>query len=88
MGEFTDKIAVVTGGAKGIGQGICDAFASEGARVVCADVDEKAGERLATSSSGRGGEIRFVRADVSAAQDCEAVVRAAVSGYGGVDVPC
>ena len=77
MGDFADKIVVVTGGAKGIGESICDAFACAGARVVCADVDEKAGERLA-SSSGREGEIRFVRADVSTAQDCEAVVGAAV----------
>jgi|KNS12BottometaT_FD_k123_29803_2 NAD(P)-dependent dehydrogenase (short-subunit alcohol dehydrogenase family) len=92
MGDFSDKVVVVTGGAKGIGQAICEAFAGEGARVVCADVDEKAGEKLAAQelavSSGGSGEIRFVRADVSTSPGCEAAVGAAVSTYGGVDVLC
>ena len=84
MADFTGKSVIVTGGAKGIGRGICLAFAREGAKVICADVDEEAGNEL----SREVGEIRFVRADVSQAADCDGVVATAVSGNGGVDVLC
>ena len=84
MADYTGKSVIVTGGAKGIGRGICLAFAREGAKVICADVDEEAGNEL----SGEVDEIHFVRADVSQAADCDAVVATAVSGNGGVDVLC
>ena len=84
MTEFAGKRVLVTGGAKGIGRGICEAFAARGATVLCLDIDEKAGERLARSSEG----IAFFRADVSRNAECEAAKGEAVSALGGIDVLC
>lgn len=82
--DFAGKGVVVTGGAKGIGRGICEAFAARGASVLCLDVDERAGEELAR----RIARIAFCRADVSVDAECAAACREAVSVLGGVDVLC
>jgi NAD(P)-dependent dehydrogenase (short-subunit alcohol dehydrogenase family) len=83
MSEFKNKIVIVTGGAKGIGRGISEAFDGEGAHVLCADVDDEAGEALASSSG-----VRFQHADVSSAQVCSDLIQWAVSEWGGVDIVC
>ena len=87
MSRFDGRSVIVTGGAKGIGGAICTAFAEEGARVVCADVDTVAGEALAAGAPS-AGEIRFQRADVSKAAECDALVAATVEACGGVDILC
>ena len=88
MSDFNDKVAIVTGGAKGIGRGICLAFAGEGAQVLCADVDEKAGAELADQCNEPAGTIRFRQTDVSQSSECQALVQATVSAWGGVDILC
>jgi NAD(P)-dependent dehydrogenase (short-subunit alcohol dehydrogenase family) len=88
MAEFSDKVVIVTGGAKGIGRGICLAFAEAGAKVLCADVDEAAGAELTGAGKAWAGEIRFHRADVSQGAECQGLVQAAVDSWGGVDVVC
>ena len=89
MAEFEGKVVIVTGGAQGIGRGICDAFAREGARVLCADVNEETGAALAADEDATGeGEIAFQKADVSISDECEVVVKRAVSEWGGIDVLC
>lgn len=88
MAEFADKAVIVTGGAKGIGRGICLAFAREGARVLCADVDEKAGLQIEKDAAGLPGLIRFQRADASSSADCQSLVHSATQQWGGVDVLC
>ncbi|MBT4097136.1 MAG: SDR family oxidoreductase [Gemmatimonadetes bacterium] len=87
MSRFEGRSVIVTGGAKGIGAAICTAFAEEGARVMCADVDVVAGEALASAPTA-AGEIHFLRADVSKAQECDDLVAATVAAFGGVDVLC
>jgi NAD(P)-dependent dehydrogenase (short-subunit alcohol dehydrogenase family) len=88
MSEFQNKVVIVTGGAKGIGSGICRAFSRDGAHVLCADVDVKAGERLAAESGSLSGQIRFQEADVAQNDACRSLARTAVSEWGGVDILC
>jgi NAD(P)-dependent dehydrogenase (short-subunit alcohol dehydrogenase family) len=85
VGSFDGKSVIVTGGAKGIGGGITRAFAREGAHVLCADVDEAAGNALAAEATG---EIRFEMADVARADVCERLVKIAVDEWGKIDVVC
>ena len=63
------KVAIVTGGGAGFGEGICRRFAAEGARVVVNDVNEQDGRRVADAIGEAGGEARFVCADVSRDDD-------------------
>jgi dihydroanticapsin dehydrogenase len=88
MGEFTDKNVIVTGGAKGIGAGITRAFAGEGARVACVDVDEVAGAAIATEGESLSGEIRFVSADASSGDACKELCEKVIADWGGIDVVC
>ena len=88
MAAFNGRNVIVTGGAKGIGRAICAAFAREGARVLCADVDAVAGQRLEADATGSAGQLRFREADVALADDCEGLARFAVEEWGGLDVVC
>jgi NAD(P)-dependent dehydrogenase (short-subunit alcohol dehydrogenase family) len=84
MADFDGKVAIVTGGALGIGRATVLAFAREGAKVTIADVNEAAGQRLVGElPTGRG---LFVRADVAVAAECKRVVDDTVARFGGVDV--
>jgi NAD(P)-dependent dehydrogenase (short-subunit alcohol dehydrogenase family) len=86
-GEFDGKIVIVTGGAAGLGRAMCLEFARLGARVVCGDVDPKAGRELLGSAAGLAGMVDFVEGDMRLAQTCDRVVEAA-RALGGVDVLC
>jgi NAD(P)-dependent dehydrogenase (short-subunit alcohol dehydrogenase family) len=80
------KVALITGGASGMGKVASMLFANEGAKVVLTDVADEAGEATATEIRDGGGEARFVHADVSREVDAEAMVRAAVETFGGLHV--
>lgn len=80
-----NKVAVVTGGAKGIGLAVARRFAADGARVVIADVNEDAGSR-AVEEVGEVGAVRFVRCDVGDRADAENLVAATVGQWGSLDV--
>ncbi|HEY6102152.1 MAG TPA: glucose 1-dehydrogenase [bacterium] len=84
--RLVGKIALITGAAGGMGRAAAGLFASEGAKVVIADVAANAGEEAAREISAAGGEAVFVRADVSSAADAEAMVRFAVERFGGLNV--
>src|SRR3954465_12057455 len=77
------RVAIVTGGASGIGAGTVRRFAEEGARVVIGDLDLDGGKRLA---DGLGDAARFAATDVSAEEDIAALVDFAVSEFGGLDI--
>ncbi len=85
MKGMDGKVALVTGGAAGIGRASALAFARAGARVVVADIDLSAGEETARLIREAGGEATFVAADVSRAAAVEALVAAAVARYGRLD---
>ncbi len=80
------KVALITGGASGMGKIASTLFASEGAKVVLTDVQDEAGEATAKEIRDGGGEARYVHADVSKASDAEAMVRAAVEAFGGLTI--
>jgi NAD(P)-dependent dehydrogenase (short-subunit alcohol dehydrogenase family) len=79
--RLQDRVAVVTGAGSGIGLATARRFASEGAHVVCVDIDDAAGQAAADATGGL-----FVRADVTVEADVIAMYEAAVSNYGGLDV--
>ena len=81
MQRLQDRVAVVTGGASGIGLATCRRLASEGAHVIVADLDEAAGPAAAKELDGT-----FVRADVTSADDVERLYRTAHETYGAVDI--
>jgi NAD(P)-dependent dehydrogenase (short-subunit alcohol dehydrogenase family) len=75
------KSAIVTGAASGFGAAIAERFAAEGAQVVVADLNEAQGQAVAARIGGR-----FVRCDVSRAEDVQALVDAAVAAHGRLDI--
>jgi NAD(P)-dependent dehydrogenase (short-subunit alcohol dehydrogenase family) len=83
MAELNGKVAIVTGGAGGIGRAIVERFVAEGARVVIADIDPDAGSALAAEL---GDAARFHRADVTDADQVQAAVDGCVEAFGGLDI--
>lgn len=84
-GELAGKVAIVTGGAGGLGRGMVERFVDEGAQVVIADVDAEAGKALADEL---GDAVAFVETDVSDADQVQGMVAAAVARFGGLHVLC
>jgi len=82
------KVAIVTGGGSGFGEGIARRFAEEGAKLVVNDIDEAGGERVASAiekAQGQGSAI-YVRADVSDNAAMGALVRRALERFGRIDI--
>ncbi len=83
MGRLAGRSAVVTGGARGIGEGIVRLFVEEGARCIIADIDVEAGEKLAAEL---GDDVRFLRTDVTSEDDITAAIGACVETFGVLDI--
>jgi NAD(P)-dependent dehydrogenase (short-subunit alcohol dehydrogenase family) len=83
---FAGKVAIVTGGALGMGRVTAQEFARQGAQVTIADIDAQAGAAAVAEIERDGGQALLVEADLARAADCERVVRSTVERFGGVDV--
>src|SRR5437667_6752010 len=84
-GRLEGKVALVTGGASGIGRATALTFAREGAKLVIADVHEDGGQQTVHLITEKGGEAIFVRTDVSKAVEVQALISQAVETYGRLD---
>jgi NAD(P)-dependent dehydrogenase (short-subunit alcohol dehydrogenase family) len=84
--RLAGKVAIVTGGAHGMGESEALIFAREGATVVVADVDQAAGAQVAGKITGGGGKARFARLDVTREAEWQDVIRSTVGAYGRLDV--
>ena len=83
--EFTGKVALITGGGGGIGRASALGFAQRGAKVVVVDLDQAQGEGSAELVCQRGGDARFVHADVTKSGDVQNYVKATLEAYGAID---
>ncbi|PZM14530.1 L-iditol 2-dehydrogenase [Rhizobium tubonense] len=81
--RLKDKIALITGGARGIGFGFAEAFVKEGAKVVIADIDI---ERATRAAASIGPAVKAVKLDVTDLAAIDAVVRAVDEEFGGIDI--
>jgi NAD(P)-dependent dehydrogenase (short-subunit alcohol dehydrogenase family) len=86
MGQLNELVAVVTGAASGIGRATALLFASEGASVIVADVDESGGHETVRLIEEKGGKSTFVNTDVTDSSQVDDMVLAAVETYGGLDI--
>jgi NAD(P)-dependent dehydrogenase (short-subunit alcohol dehydrogenase family) len=84
--RLKDKVAIVSGGASGMGQSEAMLFAREGAKVIVADVLETEGRQTADKIAAGGGQAKFVKLDVTSEGNWQSTVEAAVSAWGKLDV--
>jgi NAD(P)-dependent dehydrogenase (short-subunit alcohol dehydrogenase family) len=86
--RLENRVAIITGGASGMGKATVLRFLEEGARVVVADFNAETGAQTVAEATarGHGARVRFIRTDVASEADVEAMIRCAVEEFGGLDV--
>ncbi len=84
--RLAGKVALITGGASGMGRSEATIFAQEGAKVVVADLLEAEGRDVVDHITKAGGQARFVKIDVTSEADWQAAAQAAVAAFGKLDI--
>ena len=85
MSVHDNKVAIITGGAQGIGRGVVDVLASEGAKVCIADISEEHGKEAVETIKQSGGSAMFVKADFQKSEVPKMVVDECISEFGRID---
>jgi len=85
MDSLSGKVAIVTGGGSGIGEGLCRELGRRGARVVVADINSGDAARVAASITGHGGQATASTVDVSRAEEVTRLVEETAAAYGHLD---
>ena len=83
--DFRDKVAIVTGGASGIGRALCEEMAKRGTRVVAADINLEGAEQVASAISATGGKAEAAYVDVTRSEEVQKLVDQAASKHGRLD---
>ncbi|HEY0735898.1 MAG TPA: SDR family NAD(P)-dependent oxidoreductase [Herpetosiphonaceae bacterium] len=86
MGMLDGRVAFITGAASGIGAAAARRFVEEGARVVIADVSDEDGENVRAELEAAGGDVIYVRCDVSQAESVQQAIEAAIQRFGKLDI--
>ncbi len=84
--RLKDKVAIVTGSSKGIGEGIAKVFVKEGAKVIITCRTESAGSKMADELGSKEGKTLFVKADVTQSQDIQNLIKTAIDKFGKLDI--
>lgn len=84
MSKLVNKVAVITGGASGIGRSTVLEFIKEGAKVVIVDINEEKGTELETEINNKGGDALFVRTDITNPDAVTSLFKKTVEKYGKV----
>jgi len=83
---LTDRVAIITGGAVGMGRAMAHKFAEEGCSIVISDISESLGKKTADEVSEIGGEAIFVRCDVTSNSQVQDMVNTAIRKFGKIDI--
>ncbi len=86
MGYFTNKVAIVTGGASGLGKALCEELGRRGAKVVPVDIDQEGAQQVAFDISEAGGEALFGFLDVTLYENTQRIIQDIVNKYGRIDL--
>lgn len=81
-----NKVAVITGGANGIGKATALLFSKHGAKVVIVDVNQEAGDRVVDEITNKGGVAGFEKTDISKSADVNKMMENVIAKYGGIDI--
>lgn len=84
--RLQNQVAIITGGANGIGLAACERFAQEGAKVIIADFDDKAGNKQQQILRDKGYDITFILVNVADRESVDQLVAKAIETYGGIDI--
>ncbi len=84
--RLQNEVAIVTGGARNIGQSICEVFAQEGAKVVIGDIDVDRANKVVADLNEKGAEAIAVATDVSQETDIKRLVETAIDKWGRLDI--
>jgi NAD(P)-dependent dehydrogenase (short-subunit alcohol dehydrogenase family) len=86
MSTLTGRVALITGGASGIGRATAALFGREGASVAVADINAEQGESIVSEIEAEGGRAAFISCDVARSDDCQEAVERTVAAFGGLDI--